>query len=98
LEGVQLLLLIYTDLMHWQGNDSQNWQPPPYPECIIPLQMYYLMGDFLVGGSNPHAGYDFSGVLFPTELRLEAYNPYYLDKSYSAFKPFQYPFAPQSIS
>lgn len=49
--------------------------------------MYYLMGDFLVGGSNPHAGYDFSGVLFPTELRLEAYSPYYLDKSYIALRP-----------
>eukprot|EP00253_Pinus_taeda_P034966 PITA_34966 len=41
----------------------------------------------LVGGSNTHVGYVFSGVMFPTELRLEAYNPYYLDESYGAYRP-----------
>ncbi|GLJ05901.1 hypothetical protein SUGI_0027790 [Cryptomeria japonica] len=44
-------------------------------------------GRILVGGSNPHAGYVLSGTTYPTELRLEAYSPYYLDRSYQAFRP-----------
>jgi hypothetical protein len=44
-------------------------------------------GRIFVGGSNPFFGYVFSGVQFPTELRLEAYSPYYLDKSYSTLRP-----------
>ncbi|XP_062098967.1 aldehyde oxidase GLOX1 [Humulus lupulus] len=37
-------------------------------------------GRVLVGGSNPHAGYEFTGVRYPTELSLEAYSPSYLEK------------------
>ncbi|XP_057836457.1 aldehyde oxidase GLOX-like [Cryptomeria japonica] len=45
-------------------------------------------GRVFVGGSNPHAGYVFSGTTFPTELRLEAYSPYYLENVYtSQFRP-----------
>jgi hypothetical protein len=44
-------------------------------------------GRVLVGGSNPHVGYSFSGEKFPTELRLEAYSPYYLDISYKNLRP-----------
>ncbi|GLJ08366.1 hypothetical protein SUGI_0087310 [Cryptomeria japonica] len=39
-------------------------------------------GRVLVGGSNSNFGYRFSGVPFPTELRLEAYTPYYLHSNY----------------
>ncbi|XP_039119476.1 aldehyde oxidase GLOX1-like isoform X3 [Dioscorea cayenensis subsp. rotundata] len=35
-------------------------------------------GRVMVGGSNPNIKYEFSGVLFPTELSLEAYSPPYL--------------------
>eukprot|EP00250_Pteridium_aquilinum_P016804 c23299_g1_i1 orf=344-2011(+) len=41
----------------------------------------------LVGGSNPNVGYSFSGVPYPTELRLEAYSPYYLDAVYASQRP-----------
>lgn len=44
-------------------------------------------GRILVGGSNPNIGYSFSGVPFPTELRLEAYSPYYLDNAYASQRP-----------
>ena len=44
-------------------------------------------GRIFVGGSNTHVGYVFSGTTFPTELRLEAYSPYYLDESYSTSRP-----------
>ncbi|RWR88895.1 Glyoxal oxidase [Cinnamomum micranthum f. kanehirae] len=37
-------------------------------------------GRVLVGGSNPNIRYDFMGVLFPTELSLEAFSPPYLIK------------------
>ena len=45
-------------------------------------------GRVIVGGSNPHAGYVLTGSNFPTELRLEAYSPYYLDKvNKNSFRP-----------
>eukprot|EP00249_Psilotum_nudum_P019344 c27205_g1_i1 orf=237-1910(+) len=44
-------------------------------------------GRILVGGSNPNVGYSFSGVLYPTELRIEAYSPYYLDGTFDNQRP-----------
>eukprot|EP00249_Psilotum_nudum_P002630 c15746_g1_i2 orf=187-1821(-) len=44
-------------------------------------------GRVLVGGSNTNVGYSFTGVMFPTELRLEAYSPYYLGSSYNFRRP-----------
>jgi hypothetical protein len=55
-------------------------------------------GRIFVGGSNPHVGYVFSGVTFPTELRLEAYSPYYLDKSYSTSRPTIVSLSKDSVS
>ena len=39
-------------------------------------------GTLLVGGSNDQHGYVFTGVRFPTELRLEKYSPWYLNSIY----------------
>ncbi|XP_010416451.1 PREDICTED: aldehyde oxidase GLOX-like isoform X2 [Camelina sativa] len=44
-------------------------------------------GRVIVGGSNPHAYYNFTGVLFPTELSLEAFSPSYLESKYSSLRP-----------
>ncbi|KAK1324350.1 hypothetical protein QJS10_CPA01g02292 [Acorus calamus] len=44
-------------------------------------------GRVLVGGSNPHVNYNFYGVLFPTELSLEAFSPPYLDWSLCDLRP-----------
>eukprot|EP00249_Psilotum_nudum_P002629 c15746_g1_i1 orf=241-1875(-) len=44
-------------------------------------------GRVLVGGSNTNVGYSFTGVMFPTELRLEAYSPYYLASTYNFRRP-----------
>ncbi|WOL14087.1 aldehyde oxidase GLOX-like [Canna indica] len=44
-------------------------------------------GRVLVGGSNPHMNYNFSGVEFPTELSLEAFSPPYLSAGNSALRP-----------
>ncbi|KAK8923584.1 hypothetical protein KSP39_PZI019316 [Platanthera zijinensis] len=37
-------------------------------------------GRILVGGSNPYYRYNFSGYPYPTELRMEAFTPYYLSE------------------
>ncbi|XP_047336446.1 aldehyde oxidase GLOX-like [Impatiens glandulifera] len=36
-------------------------------------------GRVLVGGSNPHTYYNFTGVMFPTDLTLESFSPSYLN-------------------
>ncbi|XP_023546652.1 aldehyde oxidase GLOX1-like [Cucurbita pepo subsp. pepo] len=48
-----------------------------------------LLGDgrILVGGSNPNVYYNFTGVPFPTELRLEAFSPPYLDPKFENLRP-----------
>ncbi|KAJ0968658.1 hypothetical protein J5N97_025575 [Dioscorea zingiberensis] len=43
-------------------------------------------GRVLVGGSNPHVYYNFSGVEYPTDLSLEAYSPEYLGEEYSELR------------
>ena len=44
-------------------------------------------GRVLVGGSNPHRFYNFTNVLFPTELSLEAFLPRYLDPTQLELRP-----------
>ncbi|KQJ89217.1 aldehyde oxidase GLOX [Brachypodium distachyon] len=44
-------------------------------------------GRVLVGGSNPHVGYAFAGVEFPTELSLQAFLPPYLDPRMDPVRP-----------
>lgn len=44
-------------------------------------------GRVLVGGSNPHAYYNFTGVEFPTDLSLEAFYPPYLAPRHNHLKP-----------
>ncbi|KAG6520736.1 aldehyde oxidase GLOX-like [Zingiber officinale] len=44
-------------------------------------------GRVLVGGSNPHAFYNFTGVDYPTDLSLEAYSPEYLAPEKAKLRP-----------
>ncbi|XP_050383294.1 aldehyde oxidase GLOX [Argentina anserina] len=44
-------------------------------------------GRVLVGGSNPHVGYNFTGVDYPTDLSLEAFSPPYLAREYETLRP-----------
>ncbi|PHT81709.1 hypothetical protein T459_14724 [Capsicum annuum] len=44
-------------------------------------------GRVLVDGSNPNEIYNFTGVLFPTDLSLEAFSPPYLDSLYANLQP-----------
>ncbi|RCV37260.1 hypothetical protein SETIT_8G048900v2 [Setaria italica] len=44
-------------------------------------------GRVLVGGSNPHVGYVFTNVTYPTELSLEAFLPPYMDARLDGARP-----------
>ncbi|KAK4423773.1 Aldehyde oxidase GLOX [Sesamum alatum] len=44
-------------------------------------------GRILVGGSNPHVRYNFTGVRYPTELSLEAFSPPYLASDHAHLRP-----------
>ncbi|XP_044963070.1 aldehyde oxidase GLOX1-like [Hordeum vulgare subsp. vulgare] len=41
----------------------------------------------LVAGGNTNSGYNFSGVDFPTEMRVERFSPPYLDRRLAANRP-----------
>ncbi|MCL7051628.1 hypothetical protein MKW94_028621 [Papaver nudicaule] len=44
-------------------------------------------GRVLVAGGNPNRNYTFRNVAFPTELRLQAFSPHYMDHSYLPIRP-----------
>ncbi|CAJ1960994.1 unnamed protein product [Sphenostylis stenocarpa] len=44
-------------------------------------------GRVLVGGSNPHVFYNFTGVEHPTDLSLEAFSPPYLAPEFNPVRP-----------
>ncbi|RWR97013.1 14-3-3 protein [Cinnamomum micranthum f. kanehirae] len=44
-------------------------------------------GRVLVAGSNPHQNYTFTKVEYPTELRLQAFVPYYLGQFFDDIRP-----------
>ncbi|KAL6132596.1 hypothetical protein ACLB2K_064836 [Fragaria x ananassa] len=56
--------------------------------CTIPRPFWSRTAVFvLVGGSNPHVGYNFTGVDYPTDLSLEAFSPPYLARDYETVRP-----------
>lgn len=44
-------------------------------------------GKILVAGSNTNPGYNFTGVKFPTEMRVEKFSPPYLDQDLDDHRP-----------
>ncbi|XP_042486297.1 aldehyde oxidase GLOX-like [Macadamia integrifolia] len=69
------------------GSRFQVLNPSTIPRMYHSTAILVRDGRVLVGGSNPHHYYNFTGVLYPTELSLEAFSPAYLDSEYSGLRP-----------
>ncbi|KAJ8768370.1 hypothetical protein K2173_021523 [Erythroxylum novogranatense] len=72
--------------------EVQSWRysvmtPSARPRMYHSTAILLPDGRVLVGGSNPHIYYNFTGVEFPTDLSLEAFSPPYLSTEYSSIRP-----------
>ncbi|GAA0173855.1 hypothetical protein Leryth_002068 [Lithospermum erythrorhizon] len=69
------------------GNRFSVMEASPRPRLYHSTALLLIDGRVLVGGSNPHIGYNFSGVEFPTDLSLETFHPPYLATQYDPLRP-----------
>ncbi|GKB21363.1 aldehyde oxidase GLOX-like protein [Tanacetum coccineum] len=60
------------------GSRFEVQNPSAKPRVYHSTAVLLRDGRVLVGGSNPHDKYEFTNTLYPTELSLEAFYPYYL--------------------
>ncbi|WZZ80639.1 hypothetical protein YC2023_101211 [Brassica napus] len=78
------------DLYHPENPVNSRFEslnPSTIPRMYHSTAILLRDGKVLVGGSNPHGFYNFTGVLFPTELSLEAFSPVYLEPEFAKLRP-----------
>ncbi|GAA0161476.1 hypothetical protein LIER_39235 [Lithospermum erythrorhizon] len=69
------------------GSRFEVQNPTNIPRMYHSTASLLRDGRVIVGGSNPHNLYSFTGVLFPTELSLEAFSPPYLEPESARLRP-----------
>ncbi|KAI9118434.1 hypothetical protein K1719_010766 [Acacia pycnantha] len=69
------------------GSRFELQNPSNIPRMYHSTAILVRDGRVLVAGSNPHVYYNFTNVLFPTEFRLEAFSPSYLEPRFSNVRP-----------
>lgn len=77
-------------IYHPNGPDNYRFsdmQPSQRPRLYHSTAVLLTDGRILVGGSNPHVTYNFTGCEYPTDLSLEAFLPPYLAPEYDSLRP-----------
>jgi len=69
------------------GSRFEILNPTNIPRMYHSTAVLVRDGRVLVAGSNPHVGYNFSHVTFPTELSVEAFSPPYLEPAFRNVRP-----------
>lgn len=78
--------VIYTP-NYAHGRRFSVMNPANRPRLYHSSAILLTDGRILVGGSNPHRYYNFTGVEYPTDLSLEAYSPPYLSAENEPIRP-----------
>ncbi|KAJ1398029.1 Immunoglobulin-like fold [Sesbania bispinosa] len=69
------------------GSRFEVQNPSSTPRMYHSTAILVRDGRVVVAGSNPHVGYEFNNVTFPTELSVEAFSPSYLEPGFSDMRP-----------